>query len=133
MERRGYKRIKINAEGSFIIFFDETCVSEFVGHIVDISDNGIRISVIASEEENTDNLDAVIHEGCEIRFQAMESFSLYGREVTKIFRGEAHVVRKELRDGILVLGCEMKEVTDSMKRYLEERKVSKYMKQFSGN
>ncbi len=127
MERRDFNRIKVHAEGSFVIENEGKFNTEFVGHIEDISEKGIKIRMDVQENENLLVAERILRKGTRVHFQAMENFPLYGNEVTKIFNGTACVVYKDTREDCVVIGCEIKEMSDSVKEYIKDRKISRYM------
>ncbi len=127
MERRDFNRIKVHAEGSFVIESEGRFGTEFVGYIEDISEKGIKIRMDAGENENLFSAERILNKGTRIHFQAMENFPLYGNEVTKIFNGTASVVYKETREDSVIIGCEIKEMSDSVREYIKDRKISRYM------
>lgn len=125
MERRAYERINVQAKGSFVISDDEKFIAEFVAYIDDISESGLKIKVDANEYDHIIDL---IDTGSKISFQALESFELYGKEVTKIFNGNVNVVRKENDGDNFYIGCSIKPITEPLQNYIEDRKISIYIK-----
>lgn len=126
MERREYQRINISAEGAFVFLNTDSTYRECQGLIEDISENGIKI--LLSNSLSDKSLPS-ISDDASLHFQAVDNYDLYGNKKTALIMGKAKVVRQELQDDFIVLGCRVSEYTSELVNYnyVSERKLSHYI------
>lgn len=122
MERREYQRINVSAKGSF--FAQDIKNVEFVANIVDVSENGVRVEI---DNEKYGKLLEPLDEGHVICFQAMEEFLVYDKSKVGIFDGKAIIVRKQIEDNLIIMGCRVYPPSNSLMQYVEDRKVSVFI------
>lgn len=128
MDRREYERIRVNAKGTFIVKKEEQLINEFIAKIVDVSEKGIRIEV---EDEESKSKALKIANDNIVMFQAMEEFELFKENTFEYFHGEVEIVHIEQDGNSIFLGCRLAYTPDSLKKYIEDRKVSIFISQMN--
>lgn len=119
--RRMYSRVDVNAPGSFYVKSGDELLGTFVGKIVDISEEGIKIE---ADNDKYEECLAKVMEGSAISFQALEEFVLYGENTTEIFNGQAKIMRRIENDGLITLGCKISPQSPSFSKYVDDRRIS---------
>lgn len=125
MDRREYKRECIELESVFIRKDAENPNErELFGCIYDISEVGMKI--IVSEEKNKKIANEILA-GDVICFQTVDVYKLYYKEWTEVISGEVTVLRKDSREEGIVLGCKFIRISDSLKHYIDNKRVASYI------
>ncbi len=121
MERRFYQRAVVGLTSNFIVVKNEPGQREFNGRIEDLSECGIRISV---EEDSYNDIVSNIAIGDKILFQSFDAYTLYDVKRTDVFKGESEVVRVEIKDGKVIIGCKMDQLSPDLSEYIKNKKLS---------
>lgn len=125
MDRRYYSRTKIRIESTFFIEGNDIGLRDFTGVIEDISEGGVRF--IVDEEHRKESVDT-IKNGTVIKFQAYDEYMLYNQMRDEVFSGEVEVIRiDECVDGTH-FGCKINKLTDELEEYINNKKISEYVK-----
>ena len=124
MDRRFYESVKTTAMGAFVIKNNGIYAMEFTGAIEDISECGMKIRV---ENGDYEQILKVLKDDSRISFQAFDDFNLFGNDVSSIFGGDVEVVRNEVIDGKLFIGCKIRQLSDSLRKYIDEKKMSVFI------
>jgi len=124
MDRRYYSRTKIKIESIFFIN-DGPILTDFTGVIEDISEGGIRIFV---DKERYKESVGTIAVGTNIFFQAYDEYLLYDEKKQEVFSGEVEVIRIEESEDGVHYGCRLLRLSDELAEYINNKKVSEYMK-----
>ena len=125
MDRRYYQRTKLNIDGLFYLADRQTLPREFNGTLVDISESGIKVSLdplIPPEILDSITVDDRLH------FNSYDEYEIFGQSRDTVISGEVIVVRKELSEGKVILGCKLSPLTDDLAKYISDKKVCEFMK-----
>lgn len=125
MDRRYYQRTKLNIDGLFYLADRQTLPREFNGTLVDISESGIKVSLdplIPPEILDSITIDDRLH------FNSYDEYEIFGQSRDTVISGEVIVVRKELSEGKVILGCKLNPLTDDLAKYISDKKVCEFMK-----
>lgn len=125
MEKRRHERLVINANGSFILYTKDNKIIEFFGKVEDISESGIKVCV---DNDKFTSIANDLSEGDTITFQCMDSLNIFKKDTLEIFQGESSVVRKEIESDSIVIGCQFNKKSASVEKYLEDKRLSIYIK-----
>lgn len=124
MDRREYARLYLNVESVFILQNNNLSRREFEGVLADISEGGFRIVAdysLYSDILDNANIDDIIY------FSIPDEYELLGKEVAEIVTGQARILRKQIEDNQMVLGCEFVGRDHDLERYVRNRKTSAFM------
>lgn len=124
MDRRLYQRINIDAEGVFILDNETVSPREFSGIIENISEGGIKITF---NKDAAATLLPYISKGEHLHFSAADDYSLFNREISAIISGKVEIIRKDIEDDLVSLGCKFKQYTNELSEYVSNKKLSSYM------
>lgn len=119
-DKRRYQREKINVPTNFYIVGGEFGKVEFSGLIVNISEVGIQIEVKDSgfiEVAKTTEI------GSEIRFIGIDEYEIFKEKRIGCIEGTAEVVWTSEADGIYMIGCEIRNLSRELEKYIADRKV----------
>lgn len=125
MNRREYERIESGTEGAFYVRNNGELLYDFVGKIENISEEGICVLVDVNEYQKVDSL---LQEGQQISFQAFDDSGYSLEEESGAFQGHVQVVRKNLEDGYLTLGCKTVGNNTLFQEYVENKKTYLFIK-----
>ena len=125
LDRRYYSRTRLRIESTFFIDGNKLGLRDFTGVIEDISEGGIRF--IVDEAHRKDAVDT-IKKGTTIKFQAYDEYMLYNQMRDEVFSGEVEVIRiEEFEDGTH-FGCKITKLTDALEAYINNKKISEYIR-----
>lgn len=125
LDRRNYSRTRLRIESTFFIDGNKLGLRDFTGVIEDISEGGIRF--IVDEAHRKDAVDT-IKKGTTIKFQAYDEYMLYNQMRDEVFSGEVEVIRiEEFEDGTH-FGCKIIKLTDALEAYINNKKISEYIR-----
>ena len=125
LNRRYYSRTKIRIESTFFIDGNKAGLRDFTGVIEDMSEGGIRFIV---DEEHRKESVGTIKNGTIIKFQAYDEYMLYNQMRDEVFSGEVEVIRIEEYEDGTHFGCKITKLTDALEKYINNKKISEYMK-----
>lgn len=121
-EKRAYERETVNLEALFYVSNGDRTV-DVVGIVKDISARGIGVEIKAGSA-----IDGLIGVGSVISFQCVDEFELFGKPETQILNMKVTAVWKRESDEVLCLGGELDKPSMVIERYLDKKRVCKYMK-----
>ena len=123
MDRRYYQRTKLNIDGLFFLTERETFPREFNGTIDDISESGIKIVLDPlTPKQITDSIDV----NDRLQFNSYDEYQLFGQNKDVVLSGEVIVVRKDIMNDKIVLGCKLSPLTDDLSKYISDKKVCSF-------
>ena len=123
MEKRQYQRVETDLGCIFYVESEEH-QSDYNGQIKDISENGVAIKI--SNEKDIENLNK-IEPGTVIKFQTFDNYSLFGIERREVVSASAIVVRKVVRDEMLLFGLWIQHPDRRFEKYIEDKKVCEFV------
>ena len=119
-DKRRYLREKIDVSANFYIVGGEYGKIEFSGVIANISEVGILIEV---KEAKYIEVAQTAEIGSEIRFVGIDEYEIFNEQRLEYLEGTAIVVRFDEKDGIYLIGCEIKNLPRKLEKYIADRKV----------
>jgi len=122
MEKRKHQRTKVDVEGIFMHTQGNTVFSEFSGTIDDISEGGVKL-VINNPSEVSDSINI----GSTIHFTGTDEYVLGGENRISLVEGNATVVRKEVSEEKIVLGCMLDSLPNALEDYIRDKKTSSFL------
>lgn len=123
MDRRYYQRTKLNIDGLFFLTERETFPREFNGTIDDISESGIKVVLDPLTPNQITDFIAV---NDRIQFNSYDEYELFGQSKNVVLSGEVIVVRKDIMNDKIVLGCKLSPLTDDLSKYISDKKVCSF-------
>lgn len=125
MGNREYQRIKIKVESALYFSKDGNDIYEFEGIIMDISEKGIKLSIARNEATTAlENVEI----GTPFQFSFYDEYSLFGDDVATTITDTATIVRKDITDDEIILGCKFRILSPDMEKYITDIRTSKYYK-----
>lgn len=125
MDRRYYSRTKIRVESTFFIEGNKADLRDFIGVLEDISEGGIRFIV---DEVHFKESVGTIKKGTKIKFQAYDEYMFYNEMRDEVFSGEVEVIRIEENEDGIHFGCKITKLTEELASYINNKKVSEFVK-----
>ena len=125
MDRRFYERAKIGVMSNFIIKDNPFGCKEFNGVIENISEGGVLIRADMSQFGHVID---TITEGTEVVFQTYDEYELLGQPKADVVSGEVIVLRVDEDEDGKLLGCKFKRLTSDLNEYVQNKKLSIYVK-----
>lgn len=119
-DQRRYQRESIYVSANFYIIGGEFGKIEFTGLIANISEVGILIEV---QETKSVEIAKTAEIGNEIRFVGVDEYEIFKEERIGFIDGIAQVVWTHEQDGIYSIGCEIKNLSRELEKYIADRKV----------
>lgn len=123
MDRRYYQRTKLNIDGLFFLTERETFPREFNGTLEDISESGIKIVLDPLTPKQITDFIAI---NDRIQFNSYDEYELFGKNKDCVLSGEIIVVRKDMVNSQIVLGCKLSPLTDALSEYISDKKVCSF-------
>lgn len=124
MEKRFYQRLNVNIAGNFIVNESVPETNEFDGVIQDISEDGIRFSVM---EVAFKKILREIAVGSNIVFQALDEYNLFGEKRTDVFSGSAEVKRVRKEGNSYEIGCIIVKTSKEYDEYIKYKKMANFV------
>ena len=128
-ERRFFQRVDLELQCNLYLKGKGNGDNEFVGTILDVSEEGMKVSVSLREFQK---LADEITEGSKLNFQAVDRMEKYGSERMFVLHGSACVVRIDEVDGMVVLGCKVYPGNASFDEFVRGKKVTLFLQQLYG-
>ena len=125
MERRVYQRI--HAEDVHGLFYPEHEVQgklAFSASIENISEIGM--GVIVTDEQFFAMMQELLV-GTRLKFQFVDEYNLYNKEMVDVVEGNASLLRIEKHLDYYKLGCKFSEPNKDLAEYVKNKKVALYM------
>ena len=123
MDKRRYQREKLGIPGNFYIQGFREGDNEFTGIIDNISEVGILVNV--SGVGNCAIADELTI-GSEMKFLSMDEYVIFEQKKRVYVTGTASVVRKEINNGLMSFGCELKGVSHALEKYISDIKICSF-------
>lgn len=124
LDRRYYSRIKLKLESILFVDCNEE-IKDLTGIITDMSEGGIRLIIDKKQYKDSIN---IIKNGTIIQFQSYDEYMLYNEMKTEVISGKVEVIRIEEYDEYIQLGCKLTNRTKELASYIDNKKISEYIK-----
>ncbi len=124
-DQRKYSRERIDVAANFYITGGEFGKIEFTGMIANISESGILIEVIDTPSVEVAKTVAI---GSEISFVGIDEYEIFKDRKVEFLEGTVNVVWACERNGKFSIGCEIKNLSRELEKYIADRKIIGFQK-----